>query len=309
MHQRWGVALLVATLCVATAGTGSANAQTAQVRSDDFRVWAAIAGSDEPSDFETFLRIYPNSLLAPLAGSRLATLRQRALSGGGPGPAPRADGGRLYRYRNSSRPIEATGVPAAVNRMHIRLEAPTGNAPTSLPIDDERLTALCADENGCLLTLGIVGWTERGLSPEVPLTPTGCRFFLRIKDGKRHWQVQTSCFQWYAVMDGDEKGNPKWNEKNPGRYVPFWSGYSGIDGADSVDKPGDDRFFVLYLGGCIIAESPPDPESKGRSGLLPDTLPGFYLIAGTESWGGSTYPSKEWPPKGAGRACELLVED
>ena len=48
--------------------------------STDMAVWQAIAGSASPQDFETFLKAYPDSPMAPFARSRLAELA--APSGG-----------------------------------------------------------------------------------------------------------------------------------------------------------------------------------------------------------------------------------
>lgn len=309
MHMCWRGVLVVFLSGLALASPETGYGQAAAQRTDDFRVWAAIAGSDESSDFETFLRVYPNSLLAPLARGRLSAIRQRSAGDTAARATSRGETGRLYRYRNSSVPMEESGVPIVANRLHIRLDAPTGSTPVSVPVDDEKLMAMCGDENGCSVSLGLVGWVDRGLAVEAPLVNSACRFFVRLKDGQRHWHVQSSCFQWYALHGADEKGNLKWNEKAPGWYVPYWSGISGIDGLDKLPNNMNDRSHVLYTGSCVLSESPPDPESKGSSNLLPDTRPGFYLTAGTPQWGGGNYPAAAWPHASAGRACELTIED
>lgn len=306
MHKCWREGMLAVLFVSALAGPEPAAGQAATPRTDDFRVWAAISGSDESSDFETFLRVYPHSLLAPLAKSRLSAIQQRGLSAS----QARVEGGRLFRYRNSSVPTEETGVPLQGGRMHVRLDAPTRENAASVPIDDAKLMAMCADENGCAVSLGIVGWRYNDIAFEAPWVNASCRLHIRERDGQRHWILQSSCYQLYAVHGEDDKGRLKWNEKSPGSFVPYWSGFAGIDGTDKLPNGNGDRRFVLYTGSCVFAEAPHDPESKGQSGLLPDTRPGFYLIAGTPAWGGENYPAGNlWPQSAAGRACELVIED
>ena len=49
-------------------------AQVAAPSAGDMQVWAAIQGSDNPVDFETFLETYPSSPMAPFARNRLNEL-------------------------------------------------------------------------------------------------------------------------------------------------------------------------------------------------------------------------------------------
>lgn len=297
----WELALIVLLLCSAI--PMRAFAQAAQPQGNDFRVWAAIAESNNRSDLETFLRIYPDSPLAPIARARL-----ERTAGARPAAAARAEGPRRYRYRNSSRPLEAAGVPISGDRMHVRLDAPVTDDPAVIPIDDERFMALCADEDGCKVTLSLVGWINDGEAYPLP-SPTGsCRLFIRVVDAKRYWHLDWSCSRWYVLWSTGEKGGRVWKAQDPGFFSPYGSLTYGIDGVDGVKSDGDDRGHILSVGGCSLSETPPMKGSKTGQ-LLPDNSPGFYLIAATAAWLGDSYPAAGWPTRAPGRACELLVED
>jgi hypothetical protein len=218
--------------------------------------------------------------------------------------------GRLYRFRNSTLPAESFGVPAWRNGIHVRLDAPTGARPRSLPIDDDKLMAMCAKETGCWVTLGLIGWSERGHTIKTLTSNGSCRLFIRVVDGLRHWAVDRWCTLWLATWPSDSKDNPAWNAEKPGFFAPYFSNTYGVDGRDSVVHPADDRGHVLVMANaCSLAESPPDPASRDGS-LLPDTATGFYLIAATPAWMGTDrYPAAGWPVTQAGRACELIIED
>ncbi len=224
----------------------------------------------------------------------------------------------LFLYDNVSDADPAEGLPKQLDRMHLRLDAPTGEAmPATLPIDDERLMALCGDDDGCDVTLGAVGWVERARTRKTPRMSMPCRIFIRDVDGERHWGVASACVQWHGTWgatgwDGDSG--------DPGFYTPYFSNLIGVDGVDDIDgvltDGPDDRGYVLnHERACFFAETTPATSAEGEWNA--DNDQGFYLVASGAAWddgnnaNGMYYPTPNalWPPAASGRSCEMTVED
>lgn len=221
-------------------------------------------------------------------------------------------GAQLYVYDNATVPAISE---RPVERMVVRLNAPVAAAaggpyddPTALPVDDAPFWALCADADGCTLTLGTTGWVVGGRTMRAPYTGGPCRFFLTTHDGQRHWAVDESCTVFHALKDVST-GCPNGECPTlPGFYARYFSARFGIDG-DAPTAASDTSHLVLnFERTCALAESAPDATTPG--GYQPDDASGFFLIASSPSWGPSDYPPlASWPPASNGRACVLIVDD
>lgn len=272
-------------------------------QTDDAFVWAAIRDSTNRTDFETFLRLHPKSPLAPLAAARIEQLSNTQTTSN-----VRADGPRRYLYRNSNKPVDPRGSPVSGDRMHVRLEFPTTAVPSFIELDDERFLAMCADEDGCKLTVSFIGWVDGGRVLPTPTTTGSCRLFIRVLQGRRHWQLDRGCTKWFAGWSySNEKNEPVWRSQKPEFFAPYHSLTYGIDGVDTVQSLEDDRGWVVFVSGCGVAESPPLMTSTNGA-VVQDSGPGFFFIAGTKGWAGRSWP-ENWASGASGRACELLVED
>ncbi len=234
----------------------------------------------------------------------------------GPQGVPGQDGlgGNLLLFDNSTNLTSSTAF--AMDRMVVRLAAPTSGAPASLALSDPIINDLCLDDDGCTVTLGATGWVDpsTGRTMEAARMGPRCPVSMTLIGGKRHWTVGTSCIQWHATWGADGSGSPVWTgaSGNPGFYAPYYSNAYGIDGVDDTVAGGavDDRGHLLnFERACYFSETV--PQTGGAPGALQaDDTDGFYLIASTPAWGSDNYPpTDQWPPATSGRACVLIIED
>ncbi len=221
------------------------------------------------------------------------------VAGGGGG------GASLHLYDNSTT-VATSGFTG--DRMVVKLNAST-SAVQSLAIDNTQLHALCADDDGCQVSLATIGWHFAGqpaLVIAAPYVNSSCRFFIKPgagPSGSDAWAVSASCAEWYGVFrDTNADGIPDTlSANNTQAYIPYYSGAFGNDGS------ADESLAVLHNRACYLTESAP---TGSASELVNDTAKGFYLVASHPTWAGSYWVGDAyWPSSGTGRSCSLIVED
>ncbi len=192
----------------------------------------------------------------------------------------------------------------SLDRMVVAIEATDVANTVSTAIDDGVLMDLCADEDGCDMSIAVSG-IDLGSGNEISIPYPGrnCRFFVRELTNGRHWTVSPDCVYNYTISTSSGAVN----------LQPYASGNFGIDGDNA--SPGIP--VLNYWGAsCYVAESEPDvAASNGCStgdcdrNFTTDAAKGFYFVAAGSDWvkdpeGG---PNKDFT--GVARGCHLTIRD
>jgi hypothetical protein len=187
-------------------------------------------------------------------------------------------------------------------------------------IDNTRLLAMCADADGCKVSLATVGWRyqgDSGMNIQAPWEHMSCRMYVVPgvgPGGSDAWSVSEGCGQWYATWP-DNAGTPTWGTP-PGFFAPYRTGFFGYDGYDGASA-GADRWPVLHDKACYFAESAPNTAAV-QATFVADNAKGFSLIASHPSWAGTDWVGYDpnsasdlglWPASATDRACVLVIED
>jgi hypothetical protein len=200
------------------------------------------------------------------------------------------------------------------NRLLYRVHGQSG-AFSSTKIDNTKLLAMCGDDDGCSISLGVTHWNVGGVADaahyEHSLRDGGaCRFYIKDNagNGKRTWSVSPSCFQYYAT--NPSANNPPAALTAFDRFMPYFGNENGLDAKDATTQ-----VVLNFWNACYFAESIPStctPAPSGISsdcGTWPDADADFYLFS-TYASGWYWYPGNTWwPSSDTSRACELLIED
>ncbi len=221
-------------------------------------------------------------------------------------------GASLYIYNNSN---SLTDTKTTGDKMVVIVDAKNDKV-NSVSIDDSRLQSLCADEDGCSVSVAVTSWYDLGYSSllKAPVSGRACRFFLNSTD--RQWTVSPGCRKEanpinivllgthnVAAAPGtvDYGDDHAWINPLPGDYN---SGEFGTDGNGSTDG---DWTVLGFRRVCFFSESAPDPASTNGGFYSDQGDIGFHFFASYSSWDGS-FPSANWDTA-SGRSCILTIED
>ncbi|MDH3668670.1 MAG: hypothetical protein OEN23_17230 [Paracoccaceae bacterium] len=154
------------------------------------------------------------------------------------------------------------------------LSGDRGGKPTSLEIEDRQLEGLCADEDGCLGTLGLEGVVIDGEQIQTRFARGPCNFHIDAKTGT--WALSGLC----ATEDLPSTGV----EPEPANQGAAW----GRDG-DAVplgNARQDGRIILAFANACFLAESLPQRPSLARreARLQPDARRDLYLVTTGSEW-------------------------
>jgi len=196
--------------------------------------------------------------------------------------------------------------PLSGNRMRIESQAHSGNSFTVVAVDDTKLMDLCADSDGCAMTLGMTNVVDvAGYVQPIVWGPT-CRIAMSPRDlgNKSTWSVGTACYSSY-----NSSGSVS---------APVWKQTYVTDGY-AIDNQVDGAFLLVasFNGACYFSDAQPDAASVAQT-FLPDNDKGFFFFAAppafTSTLGASNpYPAALWAWPGdasaSGRKCILMIED
>ena len=87
----------------------------------------------------------------------------------------------------------------AGGKMIVRVNGSRNRGPVSVPIDMERFTAMCGDDDGCLITLGATRFRNENNKDyilDAPLQGAQCRFFYTRT---KHWSLSQGCVAIYGL--------------------------------------------------------------------------------------------------------------
>lgn len=177
------------------------------------------------------------------------------------------------------------------------------DGPNSLAINEAKLEELCADRNGCSITLGATRFRdnrEPSYVIDAPINGGECRFYL---DTARHsWTLSQECVAVYGLYRSNQANTAYEFDRAYQRYE--YGNTYGLDGSgnanaydclardannvpvpQSGDADGVPLIVASFKGGCYLTEAPPDTSKPAGSGCFtPDNGVGFYLIASHPSW-------------------------
>lgn len=139
--------------------------------------------------------------------------------------------------------------------------------PRSLELDRARVLEMCADAEGCLITLGLSGVVVDGAPLRAMFSAGPCQFHL---DGEENaWALSGLCAPAGLPGETGESGAPVWGRDGDARPL------GGTGQAGQV---------ILDLGGaCYLAEA--QPETRGpEPGFARDTRPDLFLVTAGAGW-------------------------
>ncbi len=148
------------------------------------------------------------------------------------------------------------------------LSGDRGGKPTSLEIEEHQLEGLCADEDGCLVTLGLEGVVVDGEQIQTRFSRGPCNFHIDAETGT--WALSGLCAAEDLPRTGaePESGNPSAAWGRDGDAVPL------------SNARQDGRVILGFANACLIAESLPQRPSLARreARLQPDARRDLYLV-------------------------------
>ncbi len=232
------------------------------------------------------------------------------VGGGGSGAT-----GTLTSYTNGG---AGQDTQLQLREMRVIVNGLADNA-TSQPVNNAKLEELCADANGCSITLGATRFRDNRQPDYVidaPINGGECRFYLNT--ARHSWTVSQDCVAMYGLYRANEATNVyDVFDRAYQRYE--YSNVYGIDGSgaggnydecleyegdDPKQQPGDADGFPLivmgFKGACYLAESEPD-LAKNNGCLQTDSGAGLFLIASHPTWDyGGAYPKADNDHNGDG---------
>lgn len=167
--------------------------------------------------------------------------------------------------------------------------------PRSLELDRARVLEMCADAEGCLITLGLSGVVVDGAPLRAMFSAGPCQFHLDTEENA--WVLSGLCAP--AGLPGASEGSG----------APVW----GRDGdARPLGGTGEASQVILGFGGaCYLAEAQPETR-RPDSGFARDTRPDLFLVTAGAGWD----PAGAFPaallPLGLGDPdfrCSLTIRD
>lgn len=226
--------------------------------------------------------------------STVELLRGEAGPPGPPGPEGPSGpagppGAQLQQtYYEDQSPVQIRSVDR--DRLVLKINADDSSEfamPVVRAVDDAKLLALCGDEDGCTISIGITHWHSLIVEPvrmpiDAPDFTEGCRF--AINPVSRRWVVARPCDDY-------------------SQYNKF-----GEDGLEEFQGEADNLVVMAFRHACYFAESPPNLVVNNEVEL--DINPGFYFFTGSRAWS-TQFPTAGLPWKGAHNspfACTLVIE-
>lgn len=219
--------------------------------------------------------------------------------------ADRIDVARVHTYDNTTSAQTSAG---GAGRARVRVNGSADGSVKSVAVDNTRLQELCADGDGCTLSLGATRFRDLADPTyiiEAPMHGGPCRFFLDAATGS--WSLSQYCVAIYGLYAYDS-GSSQWQFERPYQIYEYSNVY-GLDGSGGGIDPDGGALIVLgFKGACYLAESAPNPSSTAGE-FTADSSVGLHLVASGSSWeSASIYPTS-WPGNDGNRACELIIED
>jgi hypothetical protein len=227
----------------------------------------------------------------------------------------------LTRYVYDNGAVSSTSL--AGGKIVVIVNGSNNNGPVGVPIDMDRLTALCSDADGCTLTLGATRFTNppnpegTGYVSDAALAGSPCRFFYTRS---KQWSLSQSCVAIYGLYQHNVNTR-KYEFNRVYQIYEYSSTYGTDDSAGTTDPDGQPLNIMSFKGARYLTESAPDLRRRGGT-LVPDDPKdksggkGLYLIASSPDWDcPGAYPNGDprtnatWPVDDPGRQCILIVED
>lgn len=174
--------------------------------------------------------------------------------------------------------------------------------PASRELDASQVAALCGDEDGCLVTLGVDRVVIDGEQIQTRFSRGPCSFHIDAETGT--WGLSGPCAAGHLPAGGiePEQASQGVTWGRDGDTVPLGNGRR------------DGRVVFALANACLVAESPPQRPSLTRTEarLQRDARRDLYLIAAGTEWAPTgNFPSEALTP---GRTdppfrCRLTLRD
>ncbi len=253
------------------------------------------------------------------------------VAGGGGGGAT----GVLTSYENGGAGVESV---LQLREMRVVLNGSTTNA-ASVAVNQSKLEELCADANGCSITLGATRFRDQLVSSYVidaPLNGGECRFYLDLAN--HSWTLSQDCVATYGVYAYNQAASAYQFSRAYQRYE--YSSSYGFDGSGTTgtytcgstqggDLDGQPLIVASFKGACYFAEAPADTTTSQTGCFTADNSNGFYLTASHPAWDyPGSYPKADvdldgdgdndstgapaprpWLAEDAQRQCVLTIKD
>lgn len=207
--------------------------------------------------------------------------------------------------------------------------------PTSLPLDHDRVLAMCGDADGCLASLGLAGALVDGEPVETMFATGPCVLHLAA-DGT--WSLSGACAEGgfppaSAAADAADDGGPA----EPAEAAATADKAEASDAAATAEPPrpvappaaflwgrdgdaarfGDaqrGRILLGFAGACFVSEAAPE---TARFGTAPprfdrDTEADLFLVAAGRNWDPTdTFPAAQLTARGTAPFfdCRLTLRD
>lgn len=167
----------------------------------------------------------------------------------------------------------------------------------SLALDHDLVLAMCADTDGCLVTIGLTGAVIDGEPVETMFATGPCTLHLDAADGT--WSVSGLCFDDPLPPDAGAPATPAdaaQPETAPEGAPEAASGAAATPaprwGRDGDARPFGDVQTALVLldfaGACFLTEAQPETSRFGASADAPrlarDTDADLFLVSAGAAW-------------------------
>lgn len=232
------------------------------------------------------------------------------VGGGGSGAT-----GTLTSYTNGG---AGQDTQLQLREMRVIVNGLADNA-TSQPVNQAKLEELCADANGCSITLGATRFHDNRQPDYVidaPINGGECRFYLN--SANHSWTLSQDCAAMYGLYAWNKTSQRYEFDRAYQRYE--YANVYGYDGSgnnntyncqqvdangDPVPQAGDQDGVPLivasFKGGCYLAEATPDLTKPQSGCFTPDNSVGFHLIVSHPAWDyPGSYPKADNDPDGDG---------
>lgn len=147
--------------------------------------------------------------------------------------------------------------------------------PRSLELERSRIVEMCADAEGCLISLGLRGVVIDGEPVAAMFSGGPCAFHL--DETENAWAVSGNCadagLPAPTPAGAPEDGQPAWGRAGDAR--PF------------AGAAQEGRILFAFGGACLIAEAVPETRSASAAGearFARDTSPDLFLVTAGAGW-------------------------
>ncbi len=176
--------------------------------------------------------------------------------------------------------------------------------PRSLALDHDLVLAMCADTDGCLVTLGLTGAVIDGEPVETMFATGPCTLHLDADEGT--WSTSGLCFEDPLPPAGGAPREPEPAASSEGTTATDPESGDGEDSADArapdaIPRTGRDgnarpfggdeqaaQMLLGFAGACFLAEAPPRTSRFAANATEPelarDTEADFFLVSAGTAW-------------------------